>query len=87
MGALNDILVQALARERLSEGIGLKILISKNLCSRDVKDVRKSSEKEPLVNSKSPIVRNPRSIISFLYIDLLCTQINLWFQIISFRTS
>lgn len=67
--------MQALARECHFEGIELTVLISKNLCSGDVKDVRKSGEKEPLVNIKSPIVREPRSTISFLYIDLLSTEI------------
>ena len=76
MGVLNDIIVGDLARERHSDGIELTILIRKNLCSGDVGGVRKSSEKEPLTDIKSPILRKPRSIKSSLYVDLLSTQIN-----------
>ena len=45
MLALNDIAMQALARSCHSDRIELTILISKSLCSGDVKGVRKSSEK------------------------------------------
>ena len=83
MGTFDDKLVEALARARHSDGIEFTILIRKNLCSGDVRGVRKSSEKEQLTEITSPILRKPRSIKSFLYVvDLLSKQINLLFQII-----
>ena len=88
MGAHNnDTLVEVLARVRHSAGIELIILIRKNLCSGEIKGVRKSSEKELPTEIRSPILKKPRSIKSFLYTDLFSTQRNLLFQIISFRTS
>lgn len=64
--------MQAFARARHSGGIELIILVGKNLCSGvSVRGVRKSSEKEPLTEIKSPILSNPRSIIFFLYVDLI----------------
>ena len=87
MGAFNDKLVEALARARHSDGIEFTTLIRKNLCSGDVRGVRKSSEKEQLTEIKSPILRKPRSIKSFLYVDLMSKQINLLFEIISSKTS
>ena len=82
MGAHNNgTLVEVLARVRHSAGIELIILTKKNLCSGEIKGVRKFSEKE------LPILKKPRLIKSFLYTDLFSTQRNLLFQIISFRTS
>ena len=81
MGALNDILLEALASARPSDGVELTTIISINLCSGDNRSERKSSK------TKSPILRKSRSIKSFLYEHLLPTQRSLLFQMVSFRTS
>ena len=76
MGAPNEIGSRAgFTRARHSGRIELTIIMSKSPCSRNVKGVRKSSDREPLIEIKSAILNNPRSIIFFLYVDLLFTRL------------
>ena len=68
MGLADVTFVDALISERHSAGIGLIILIRKNLCSKFVSE-EKSHEKELFAEIKSLIFTKPKFTIFLLYID------------------
>lgn len=70
MGLADVTFVDALISERHSAGIGLIILIRKNLCSKFVSE-EKSHEKELFAEIKSLIFTKPKFTISLLYIEFL----------------
>ena len=70
VGLADVTFVDALISEGHSVGIGLIILIRKNLCSEFVSE-EKSHEKELFAEFKSLIFTKPKFTISLLYIEFL----------------